>query len=511
MSQDGPISLKTIRCRVVPLLGPACALILLLVCFRAVLFGGEQFAYRDAAHFYYPLYLRIQQEWAAGRWPLWDPWQNAGMPLLGMPMSAVFYPGKILYAIFAYPWATRLYTIAHVVIAWAGMFALARAWRQSTTAAGLAAMAYAFGAPVLFQYCNVIFLVGAAWVPWGFLALEWLLHQKRRWGMLGLAIVLALQVLGGDPEAAYLTVLCGGGYALVLAKRAAPTPAWQRGDRSPAAWPPLRSPGSVGLAPVSSDDLALPLGRCGWRPMLVAARSPATPLTAHVPQWLPPGGVVRAFAWGLLGCGSSGVGGSVAAARGSGPCWRPWREAAPWRSCWRRCSSCRPWNISRQEPPARPTIGPIGIYGFCVEPTACSRWSGPASYGRFGPENQFLGPGHASRGASNMVWTPFALPGGPDSGARAGAGIGFRGSPPWRTWLLALVAVVAVAASFGRFGRPALAGPLAPGRSGGARAAMTRSGLRSHRWVPRTTERGASTACWRWSSRASSCSAIPAS
>ena len=86
---------------VVPLLGPACALILLFVCFRAVLFGGEQFAYRDAAHFYYPLYLRVQQEWAAGRWPLWDPWQNAGMPLLGMPMSAVFYPGKILYAICA--------------------------------------------------------------------------------------------------------------------------------------------------------------------------------------------------------------------------------------------------------------------------------------------------------------------------------------------------------------------------------------------------------------------------
>ena len=197
---------------VVPLLGPACALILLLVCFRAVLFGGEQFAYRDAGHFYYPLYLRIQQEWAASRWPLWDPWQNAGMPLLGMPMSAVFYPGKILYAIFTYPWATRLYTVAHVVIAWGGMFALARAWRQSTTAAGLAAMAYAFGAPVLFQYCNVIFLVGAAWVPWGFLTLEWLLHQKRRWGLLGLALVLTLQVLGGDPEAAYLTVLCGGGY-----------------------------------------------------------------------------------------------------------------------------------------------------------------------------------------------------------------------------------------------------------------------------------------------------------
>src|SRR4051812_10500328 len=135
------------------LLALASPLALLLACFHTVLFAGEQFAYRDAAHFYYPLYLRVQQEWAAGRWPLWDPWQNAGMPLLGNPVTAVFYPGKALFALFTYPWATRLYTIAHVVLAWAGMFALARAWRLSTTAAGLAALAYAFGAPVLFQYC----------------------------------------------------------------------------------------------------------------------------------------------------------------------------------------------------------------------------------------------------------------------------------------------------------------------------------------------------------------------
>src|SRR5689334_2257131 len=175
--------------------GIGCPLGLLSACYWPVLFRGEQFAYRDAAHFYYPLYLRIQQEWQAGRWPLWDPWQNAGTPLLGIPMCAVLYPGKILYAVLAYPWAVRLYAVVHVALAWAGMFVLARAWRQSHIAAAIAAMAYAFGAPVLFQYCNIIYLVGAAWVPWGFLALELLLHRQRRSALLGLAAVLALQVL----------------------------------------------------------------------------------------------------------------------------------------------------------------------------------------------------------------------------------------------------------------------------------------------------------------------------
>src|SRR5262249_26792685 len=84
------------------LLGLGCTLALVLSCFHAVLFQGEQFAYRDAGHFYYPLYRVVQQEWAAGRWPLWNPWQNGGAPLLGMPMAAVLYPGKLIYALLPY-------------------------------------------------------------------------------------------------------------------------------------------------------------------------------------------------------------------------------------------------------------------------------------------------------------------------------------------------------------------------------------------------------------------------
>ena len=173
------------------LLGLGCALVLTLVCFHAVLFGGHQFAYRDAGHFYYPLYRVVQQEWKAGRWPLWNPWQNSGTPLLGMPMAAVFYPGKLLYALLPYDLAARLYIVVHTLLAWLGMLALARTLRLSRTGAFLAAMSYAFGAPILFLYSNVIFLVGASWAPWGFRALHRLLAAGNRWGMLELGFVLA--------------------------------------------------------------------------------------------------------------------------------------------------------------------------------------------------------------------------------------------------------------------------------------------------------------------------------
>jgi len=190
-----------------------CLAALLLICFHRVLFGGHQFAYRDAAHYYYPLYERVQHEWDQGRWPLWEPEENSGMPLLGNPTAAVLYPGKVLYALFPYAWGARLYIIAHVVLAFGAMMALMRSWRASWTAAGLSALAYAFSGPILFQYCNVIYLVGAAWLPLGFLAVDRWTRLGSRRALLGLAFVLAMQTLGGDPQSAYLLGLCAGGYA----------------------------------------------------------------------------------------------------------------------------------------------------------------------------------------------------------------------------------------------------------------------------------------------------------
>jgi len=201
------------------LLGPVSFLVLLLITYSPVLFDDGQFAYRDAGGDYYPLYHRVQQEWAAHRWPLWDPWQNAGTPLLGNPMAAVLYPGKVLYALLPYPWAARLYVVSHTTIAFVGVLALGRSCGVSTVGSYLGGLSYAFGAPILFQYCNVIFLVGASWIPWGLRAIDQLLRQGRRRGGVELAAVLALQVLGGDPESAFLTALCGAGYAVVLAIR----------------------------------------------------------------------------------------------------------------------------------------------------------------------------------------------------------------------------------------------------------------------------------------------------
>src|SRR5262245_40958503 len=130
--------------------------------FSDVIFQDRNFVYRDASQFYYPLLRLVKDEWQAGRWPLWNPKENAGMALLGNPASAVLYPPRIVifqWLPLSYAAAYKSYTLVHVALCALAAWVLARHWRFSEFAAVLAAMTYAFGAAVLFQYCNVIFLV----------------------------------------------------------------------------------------------------------------------------------------------------------------------------------------------------------------------------------------------------------------------------------------------------------------------------------------------------------------
>ena len=190
---------------------------LLVWLFAPALGGGSSFAFRDAVHYYHPLFQYIRQEWGAGRLPLWNPYENLWVPLVAENTSSVFYPGKLLFALpLAYTWLYNLYIVSHVALAAATSYRLARHFGSSVLGSGVAALSYAFCGGVLFQYCNVIFLVGAAWLPLAWIFADRLLRQRKRGAVIGLGVVLALIVLGGDPQLAYNVALLAAGYALLL-------------------------------------------------------------------------------------------------------------------------------------------------------------------------------------------------------------------------------------------------------------------------------------------------------
>ena len=203
----------------IPIIAAVCFLIIHGFYFKDILFSDAQFGYQDAADFYYPLYQRVQQEWSAGRFPLWEPEENGGMPLLGNPTSAVLYPGKLIYAVLPYPWAARIYPLAHILLAAVGTYTLCMFSSVSPTGACIAMLGFSCGAPLVHSTSNVIFLVGAAWAPWAWLAIDGWIRLQRLRCLLGLGLVLGLQILGGDPQAAYLELFAAIIYVFIRSGR----------------------------------------------------------------------------------------------------------------------------------------------------------------------------------------------------------------------------------------------------------------------------------------------------
>ncbi len=176
--------------------------------FGPALVGRESFVFRDVGHFYHPLFQWIAERTRAGQLPLWNPYENLGTSVIGEGTTSVFYPPKLLLVLpIDFTLAFNWYIILHLALAAWTSFRLARHWSATPLASGLGAISYAFSGDVLFAHTNVVFLVGAAWLPWALLLVDRTLVERSAAPAVGLGVLLALMVLGGDPQMAYNVVL----------------------------------------------------------------------------------------------------------------------------------------------------------------------------------------------------------------------------------------------------------------------------------------------------------------
>ena len=167
--------------------------------------GQTVVGFRDSANLYFPMFEAIDTAWAQGKVPLWNPFCNFGLPLVADGTSSVFYPGKAIFAarFLDYPSRYGIYIGLHVLLAAASTYWLARTMRCQQSGATIAAIAFAFGAPVVFQATNVIYLVSAAWLPIAVLGVwRFLNTQQIAWPLLA-AVACAMMILGGDPQMVY--------------------------------------------------------------------------------------------------------------------------------------------------------------------------------------------------------------------------------------------------------------------------------------------------------------------
>ena len=178
--------------------------------YRRFLFEGlvpgsydfQNYAFANLSHLYQAL--------ADGRLPLWDPYRFLGVPFLANPQTGVFYPVNL--ALF---WLEPVYALTgtvviHSWIAGVGMIAFARSsLRSGWVGALVAGLAFAFGGYMAARIGLPNQMAVIAWLPWILLVGDRIMARPRLIWTGALALLLALQYLGGHFQAQYISLaLC---------------------------------------------------------------------------------------------------------------------------------------------------------------------------------------------------------------------------------------------------------------------------------------------------------------
>jgi hypothetical protein len=190
-------------------------LILPFLAFPEIIFGGQTLYRTDISWIHYSGHIFMANEWLAGRVPLWDPYRQAGMPMLAEPQIGVLYP---LRALFLSPLSPSLelslFILLHFPLAALFTYILARSLQLSQTAATLSGLVFGFGGFLMAQVSNVNIMTGAVWLP---LALYAIIQATRRRSWLAALLAglpLTLQILTAHSQIVFYTLITTAGYGL---------------------------------------------------------------------------------------------------------------------------------------------------------------------------------------------------------------------------------------------------------------------------------------------------------
>lgn len=211
--------------------------LLILATFPQVLPGLETFVIRDYGFFAYPLAHFQQECFRHGELPLWDPYNNCGVPFLAQWNTMPLYPPSLIYLLLPLPWSLSFFCLLHLWFAGLGMFFLARRWtglrhaevssvfdvcnarpvsahpsgNEATAtqagnsfAAAFAGVAFAFNGLTLNLLMWPSHIATLSWMPWVVLAVE-LAWREGGQKIILAAFAGALQMLAGGPEIIFLT------------------------------------------------------------------------------------------------------------------------------------------------------------------------------------------------------------------------------------------------------------------------------------------------------------------
>jgi hypothetical protein len=166
--------------------------------FRRVILAGHVLHERDIQAIRWGQLEAFARCIASGSWPLWNPLEGLGKPMLADPSSQVLYPFTWLSLALAPQDYYDIYAFAHVLFAGLGAFVLARRLGASRRGSLLCGALFLLSGPLLSVVNLWQHLAGAAWVPWVLAAGDAALARPTVTRTLAWGGVVAAQMLTGS-------------------------------------------------------------------------------------------------------------------------------------------------------------------------------------------------------------------------------------------------------------------------------------------------------------------------
>jgi len=211
--------------------------LLQLAIWPQVIAGRKSLCFRDYGLFGFPLAEFHRTAFWEGRLPLWNPYNECGVPFLAQWNTLALYPGSLIYLFGPLPWSLDWYCLAHQWLAGMGMFVLCRRWIGGTVGPLVAGVGYAFGGLTMSCVFWPNNIAALGWMPWVILLLPKAIESKHtpsrppirepcisRSAWL-LPAVATLQMLCGAPEITLMTWIVGASASLAFL----PPPHWLAG------------------------------------------------------------------------------------------------------------------------------------------------------------------------------------------------------------------------------------------------------------------------------------------
>ncbi len=155
---------------------------------------------RDLPFYFYPLKAHLAEAIRRGQVPWLDPYRWGGIPLLGSPGAAVFYPGNVLFVVLPLGVAMKAWILLHLALAVAGFAAFARRLGLGPTWSAVAGLGFALGGASVSLAPFPSSFSALALLPWFAAAVIDLAETPAGRIVAKVAFFAALILLSGIPE-----------------------------------------------------------------------------------------------------------------------------------------------------------------------------------------------------------------------------------------------------------------------------------------------------------------------